>query len=414
MKIQALILGQYYPADARQRTFQLFRFPVPLSPPLQQVNPSDALYYYCLNQLDQLGVLSLRHASLEQLYRDFPSTFCKDAHGQLYASTRVLVKLPHASDLLVDLCYATEHTSATKWAALLDRIDMLSRTNAHSITVVDKDLTPMRLQGHELFFSRTTSTAPVTRLSPPHDLPTTKTVSSSLLLQRRLAPKQKTAHLTIHTPTYRDHHTHSVRTAPLRKSMSRLQLNRRLHQALTSAGASDVTAQHSSSRLMHAPALPATPASASSTAAPPPTTPHAPQRPSSSITFAQLRRQEFIHPFETLHDTIEDTRRLKSQLDDNIRKSSMLMTKFQAQQPEIERNVKQQVHAVFVPYLQQLDAMVDRINRAETAFNNRKNASMAPSTLATQENAMQDEIKLLLHRIDQLEQKLAASTPSSS
>ncbi|ORX62285.1 hypothetical protein DM01DRAFT_1298938 [Hesseltinella vesiculosa] len=377
MKVQTLILGEFLQHE-KKTAFRLYRFPMPLSPPLHQTDPSNALYYYSLHDLDQLDLLPCQHASLPRYYRDYPSTFCKDNQGQVFASTKVLGFLAKEMGwhLLFDLCHATEHSSASTWTSLLTRIDKLTSISP-SLQLVEQDLNPLRLTGQE-FLSRKVLLA--NRLSPPTPQ-TANTMSSSLLLQRRLAPKQKTAHLTIHTPTYRDHHLRhtNLRSAPLRKSMSRFQLNRRLHQALAADGKA----------VCASPIRTATPA-----------------RPGASHSFTQLQRNEFLQPFDRLYDTLEETKKLKVQLDDNIRQSLVLLTKFQARQGDLQRQIKHEVEDVFVPYLQTLDGLVQRLGHAEKTFEQKHLHAPTPAA------SVQSEIHFLMTRIDQLEKKLASKSPT--
>ncbi|SAM09197.1 hypothetical protein [Absidia glauca] len=313
MKVQALVLGEY---DATF-TFRLYRFPLPVSPHLS-AHPSrsplstsngfqphhQAMYYYCLEDLERLGVAtpvsSFRHVKTARLYHDYPSGFCKNANdGYTYVNTQTLSDLATCfkSSLLMDLCQLTEHTPLDQQLSLLRSIPSLDLTktmeysnglhqqaamssatpsstslspinNSRRVHLVEQVLNPVRLDGQEWFlqpwihdYQRTPPL--MIRLSPPpHDddrertsqdkpaisttllskSPTThshRTKQSSLLLQRRLAPKlgHHAPYLTINTPIYKVHPLHSIQSAPLRKSVTKQQINKRLQAAAAAAAA---------------------------------------------------------------------------------------------------------------------------------------------------------------------------------
>jgi hypothetical protein len=182
MKVQALILGDY-----GTTTFRLYRFPMPASPPLTSSSTSPpllgtkqdnaAMYYYCLEDLERLAILtppsSLRHINTVQLYRDYPSAFCKNAlNGHTYANTQVLYDLAtrFKSALLADLCQLTEHTPIEQQCSILQRIPQLdirklllhqqkqqsvpslsSIGNNIHVHLVEQVLNPVRLDGQEWF-----------------------------------------------------------------------------------------------------------------------------------------------------------------------------------------------------------------------------------------------------------------------
>ncbi|KAI8093647.1 uncharacterized protein BX664DRAFT_111787 [Halteromyces radiatus] len=179
MKVQALYLGDLY----TDTPFLLYRFPVPLTPP---VTSSSGIYYYCLEDLEQLGIIS-RHVNLMTLYQKHPTGFFKKQDGRHYTSTQVLIELGHLmkSKILLDLCQITEHLCQEDLQLILQPLPVLTTT----LLLVEHEFTPVRLDGQEWF------------LKPCYPSVPLRTNPSSLLLQRRLAPKlgHHAPHLSIHT-----------------------------------------------------------------------------------------------------------------------------------------------------------------------------------------------------------------------
>ncbi|ORZ05106.1 hypothetical protein BCR42DRAFT_428718 [Absidia repens] len=223
MKVQTLVLGDY----GATSTFRLYRFPMPASPPLTSSSSSStspstlgikqdhaAVYYYCLEDLERLSILSptssLRHINTFQLYRDCPSAFCKNANnGYTYANTQVLYDLAilFKSSLLTDLCQLTEYTPLDEQYSILQRIPkldtrkLLHQQKQQSVSLlssignnihmhlVEQVLNPVRLDGQEWFLQpwiqqqQCQQSKPlIIRLSPPQedhqpesDVPSTST-----------------------------------------------------------------------------------------------------------------------------------------------------------------------------------------------------------------------------------------------
>jgi hypothetical protein len=183
MKVQALFLGEYETSSP----FYLYRIPMAASPPLtspsaNSVSPTikqdySAIYYYCLEDLERLGLAapaSFQHKNTATLYLDNPSAFCKNAeNGYTYVNTHVLYELAalFKSSLLMDLCRLTVHTPNEKRCSLLERITLLRTTSIpmdpqtpsslwsssndngfiSSGQLVKQVLHPVRLDGQEWF-----------------------------------------------------------------------------------------------------------------------------------------------------------------------------------------------------------------------------------------------------------------------
>ncbi|KAI8343916.1 hypothetical protein BC941DRAFT_446956 [Chlamydoabsidia padenii] len=234
------------------------------------------------------------------------------------------------------------------------------------------------------------------RLSPPtednqsllHTSTTTtnsgtsaKQQSSSLLLQRRLAPKlgNHTPQLTINTPAYKDHPLHMIQSAPLRKSISKHQINKRLQAAAVAA--CTATGLHPPSSHLHQPII-------ASHHHPKQHFQHRRLRPSLSPPTNNSdnnnnKKQQFLQPFEYLHNSLEHVRAQKIRLDDTIRQSSTWL-------------VADEMDGWMTNYTNQLQHCMDRILSLE-----RK------TTVDQQQKAAEsgDELMVLMRRLEQLEEK---------
>ncbi|CAO3592683.1 unnamed protein product [Absidia cylindrospora] len=478
MKVQALVLGDY----GATSTFRLYRFPMPASPPLTS-SPSScssstspptfgskpdhaAVYYYCLEDLERLSILtpisSLRHINTFKLYRDYPSAFCKNANnGYTYANTQVLYDLASLfkCSLLMDLCQLTEFTPIDQQYSVLRRIPqldtrkLLHQQNQQSVSLlssignnihmhlVEQVLNPVRLDGQEWFLQpwiqqqKYQQRKPlIIRLSPPQedhqhesDLSTistnevihAKTKQSSLLLQRRLAPKlgHHAPHLCINTPVYKDHHLHSIRSAPLRKSISKQQINKRLQAAAAAAAAASTSTRHSH----HPSALPVVP---------PPTSrfhkpimahysPSSPSIPSSTMA-ATTKKQQFLQPLEHLFATLEHTQGQKTKLDDTIRHSSALMSRIQQQSSpnKVADKLVELMEAWMSPYLAQMQHCVDRLEILEEKVNcpatQQKSSETTTRSTPNDDDAKKAELLVLMRRLEHLEQAMMDTTGQSA
>lgn len=248
-----------------------------------------------------------------------------------------------------------------------------------------------------------------------------RTKQSSLLLQRRLAPKlgQFTPSLTIHPTAYKDHSLHTIQTAPLRKHKILKQQQHHHHhhhrfypsmKTATHLSSSSTTSIPITSQATHFPMIPqpttAVPIVASQqqrrpikSLSPPPSHPHHP--------LLLTKKQQFLQPFEYLFDTLEQTRVYKATLDDQIRHSSLLMSKLQSMQPMIEEKVNEHVEKHINPYLDQFQACMDRLVLLEQKWARKQSSSPSPSS-SHHHRHHQNDLSVLLNRIEQLEKKVVA------
>ncbi|GAN04658.1 hypothetical protein MAM1_0070d04119 [Mucor ambiguus] len=296
---------------------------------------------------------------------------------------------------------------------------------------------------------------------------------SSLLL-KRLAPKHgHNKNLTILTPSYHEEdedsvHFSSIQSAPLKRStippFHHLQNNTQKHKItkrMSPPTPSFLTVKSNNPRRL------AIPATASAVSAPWPKTaaqtrfpsppivpsqqpawgqyrqqqhnklkptiktasmPHFPRTPtttahpsattpttSSSPSACSLsQKQKFLQPFEFLYDHIEQTRTLKTTLDDQIRRSSSLMQTLQSSGTMVESLVRRQVRdMVDQKFESKLKECIERISRLEHRVPAKDipiSPSVSPSPtrskIATTKEPVQDLLSQLMNRIDQLESKL--------
>lgn len=232
---------------------------------------------------------------------------------------------------------------------------------------------------------------------------------SSLLL-KRLAPKHgHKKNLTILTPSYNEDVIHAIQSAPLR----RISISKKLMKKSPPTKIK--------SRFMNVPAT------ASAVSAPWPQTsaqarfPSPPIVPSQQPAWGQYRpqlkvphtptlqqktqKQKFLQPFEFLYDHIEQTRVLKTTLDDQIRRSSSLMQTLQSSGTMVESLVRRQVRDMIDDKFEsKLRECTDRIVRLEHRLTN--NIPISPAISPTTKEQPMDLMTQLMNRIDQLESKL--------
>lgn len=298
---------------------------------------------------------------------------------------------------------------------------------------------------------------------------------SSLLL-KRLAPKHgHKKNLTILTPSYNEDSPHAIQSAPLRRPTTTTttplhipvltnkggKVNKKLSPPTTTllkkrlfnnipATASAISAPwpqtSTRTRFPSPPIVPSqqpawaqqyrtqqktatlktatTPYFPLSTAQTTTTTPHTPAaiRKTSPQPHTLTQKQKFLQPFEYLYDHIEQTRVLKTTLDDQIRRSSSLMQTLQSSGTMVESLVRRQVRDMMDEQFEaKLRDCTERIYRLENQFQLKKEAipiSPAISPSPTREDkstllaepqevvVVKDLITQLMNRIDQLESKL--------
>ncbi|GAA5810828.1 hypothetical protein MFLAVUS_004255 [Mucor flavus] len=273
---------------------------------------------------------------------------------------------------------------------------------------------------------------------------------SSLLL-KRLAPKHgHKKNLTIMTPSYNeDSVTNGIQSAPLRKTtIACFHQGSNKNKVVKRSPPSSLSNAIKSSNRPYTNTVPAT---ASAASAPWPKTsaqarfPSPPIVPSQQPAWAQYRhqlktanvpnfprtpvktvspqpqqhlsqKQKFLQPFEYLYDNIEQTRVLKSTLDDQIRRSSSLMQTLQSSGTMVESLVRRQVRDMMDDTFEsRLRECTDRISRLEYRVPTIKDIPISPAvspspTTATsmtkEQPAVKDLLAQLMNRIDQLETKL--------
>jgi hypothetical protein len=242
----------------------------------------------------------------------------------------------------------------------------------------------------------------------------------SSLLVKRLAPRHGHKNLTILTPSYNEQAAAAIQSAPLRAMpyISRVNPNKIVKKSrnahLQSLGNKlatiPATATISSvpwpktsvqARFPSPPIVPsqqpswaqyrqqlsAMPAKTATAATFPRTPITARVTPPTPTNLTQ--KQKFLQPFEHLYDNIEQTRTLKSTLDDQIRRSSSLIQTMQSSGTMIEGLVRRQVRdMVDQQFESRLRECADRIARLET------------------QHKEEDVLSQLLNRLDRLETKL--------
>lgn len=124
------------------------------------------------------------------------------------------------------------------------------------------------------------------------------------------------------------------------------------------------------------------------------------------------QKQKFLQPFEYLYDNIEQTRVLKSTLDDQIRRSSSLMQTLQSSGTMVESVVRRQVRELMDERFEsKLRECTDRLTRLEYRVPTIKDIPISPAvspspTSKHHQPVVKDLLTQLMNRIDQLESKL--------
>jgi hypothetical protein len=275
---------------------------------------------------------------------------------------------------------------------------------------------------------------------------------SSLLL-KRLAPKHgHKKNLTILTPSYNeDSPTNGIQSAPLRRTTTQIpvfhntnaknkvvkkssppvaQLKKRFNNIPATASAISAPWPQTSAqaRFPSPPIVPSQqpawasqyrskqPLKTANTPYFPPHTaqaqhPHTPRKAHSTSPQPHnlTQKQKFLQPFEYLYDHIEQTRVLKTTLDDQIRRSSSLMQTLQSSGTMMESLVRRQVRDMMdEKFESKLRECMERVNRLENRTSMPISPAISPSP--TQEEkpvvVVKDLISQLMNRIDQLESKL--------
>jgi hypothetical protein len=246
-------------------------------------------------------------------------------------------------------------------------------------------------------------------------------IKPSSLLLKRLAPKHgHKKNLTILTPSYnQDSIAHAIQSAPLKRSIvgkpnrvmkkSPIKNTRRLVLPATASAVTAPWPQTSAqARFPSPPIVPSQQPTWSRQPKPPlhPAIKTAtlgcfPSTPTTSMT----QKQKFLQPFEYLYDHIEQTRTLKTTLDDQIRRSSSLIQTLQSSGTMVESLVRRQVRDMMDQTFQErLRECTERIARLE--YLKTKDIPISPADSPTTKKEP-DLLTQLMDRIDQLESKLA-------
>jgi hypothetical protein len=259
---------------------------------------------------------------------------------------------------------------------------------------------------------------------------------SSLLL-KRLAPGHSHKNLTIFTPSYSDESAAVIHSAPLRtlnsnhrdkpskvvkKSKSghfqtKLNVpNKPMATPVTATGAPKSSVQ---TRFPSPPIVPSQkPAwgqhrqhlrAGIKTA----TTPNFPRTPITTSTPVSkqilTQKQKFLQPFEYLYDHIEQTRQLKTTLDDQVRHSSSLLQNFQASSTMVESMVHTQVHEMVEQRFEaRLKECIERIESLEYRSPGVETPTK-PKNSSTPKESVRDVLTQLMNRLERIESKLDKS-----
>lgn len=250
---------------------------------------------------------------------------------------------------------------------------------------------------------------------PIQEEPAIKLPKPSSLLLKRLAPKHGHKNLTILTPSYSQDVVHGIQSAPLRRaSISKKVMKkspptrskpRFMNVPATASAVSAPWPQTSAQgRFPSPPIVPSQqPAWGQYRGAPPQVT-KVVSTPTAATHTNKSQKQKFLQPFEYLYDHIEQTRVLKTTLDDQIRRSSSLMQTLQSSGTMVESLVRRQVRdMVDEKFETKLRECTDRITRLEQRLTN--NIPISPAISPVKEQPA-DLMTQLMNRIDQLESKL--------
>lgn len=446
--------------------FCLYLFPTPLTPPLVVSPSSEHAHFWCLEDLEHLffeqDQLESANQILHAIYNEHRTWFSKDQlTGRAYVMTRAVATVANKLHLsvLADLCRLLAATTIDDHPEglqeLLQAIHKL-RPLARP-TVSEQEFVPAPMGDHHK------EQEPIIRLSPPSDeyrgqvrfdpcrddvaasnkyvpyclwllsywdggleqlrrrivhhckkthglcylqLSRTRLASNqppkpSSLLLKRLAPKQGAGNrappnLTIFTPSYGITAGHGIQTAPLRpKRQQPNKVTKRPQQPSLRATAT---------ALYDFPSPPTVPSQQQQRRQPNRQQHHPPKTAMASLFPVNHQKQHFLQPFELLYDTIEQTRSLKSALDDHIRRSSLLIQTLQSSGDMVEALVKRHVREmVQKQFDQRLQECLQRIAWLEERIQPSPTTTIAKDSASSSiDTALLD----LVGRLDRLEKKM--------
>ncbi|KAI7907843.1 uncharacterized protein BX663DRAFT_539262 [Cokeromyces recurvatus] len=440
MRIQKIVIGEYQISPAI--SFCLYQLPSPIvTPPISQTKDQQFINYYCLEDLFSIFDLQLASQDIINTFLQSPSLFFKDLSGRSYIQARAMADIASKHQIynLADLCCLEDDELLDGGAIPLLKMTTFVRLLNKPICHVNQvHFEPRRLDGTEWFLKQNknldhkleTASSPTlpaficppatSTNSPPLLLPSTPSSSPSLssmsppnkrqtaielpkpstLLLKRLAPKHGTKkNLTILTPSYNEKSNQGlIQSAPLRRTT--IPPNHHPISHKVSKGGHITKKPYFSSN---------DPATTSATVPSPYSThrfPNPPIVPSQQPAWHQYRpsrsttktppvmtqKQKFLQPFEFLYDQIEQTKHLKHNLDDQIRRSSNLMQTLQ-QGNYVETLVRRQVRdIVSKQFEKQLLECTERLSRLEQRIVG---------------NKLEDMLTQVSNRIQQLESKLS-------
>lgn len=142
--------------------------------------------------------------------------------------------------------------------------------------------------------------------------------------------------------------------------------------------------------------------------------PKTPLPPPPSTAQPLSKKQQFLQPFEMLYDTLEQTRALKSTLDDQIRRSSSMMQNLQSSSALVEQLVRQQLQEMvqqhFATKLKECAARINWLEEQQQQQQQEQEQASKETPLVqsapTEERSIKDMLTELVNRLDKLEDKM--------
>ncbi|KAI8980268.1 hypothetical protein BDB01DRAFT_898173 [Pilobolus umbonatus] len=472
MKIQSIIIGEYQIAPSI--SFCLYQLTAPIiTPPPHDDHTYQKLDYFCLDDLFSIFDLHSSNHDILCSFQSYPSLYCKDNNGRCYIQLDIMADIAMRNNCysLADLCRLSDQDILSGSAIpLLKPTTIIRLFNKPKHIITELQMRP--LDGNEWFFKNSTkyeerspptiplfmspsqsvspkrsclsSTPSFTLTSFPSTMMTAtlednpmKMPKPSSLLLKRLAPKHgQKRNLTIMTPSYNEEATVSIQSAPLHKTMPKLKANKIIKKTKNSrlnvpATASGLTWPQTSAhtRFPSPPIVPSQqpawkqPAVRSIKTATVPYFPRTPfhtthntnagtsiKRDSTSPNKQLTQKQKFMQPFEYLYDNIEQTRSLKTTLDDQIRRSATLIQTLQSSNVMIESVVRRQIReSVDGQWENKLRECSERIHQLESRLSSGKvpiSPVHSPTHPLTKDTTEINILQQLINRLNQLETKL--------
>ncbi|CAO3620031.1 unnamed protein product [Mucor hiemalis] len=397
MNIQTIIIGEYQMSPSVP--FGLYQVPSPLvTPPRsleqQQHQPPTAEYfnYFCLEDLFAIFDLHATKQDLIQSYQYYPGLFCKDeTTNRSFIQTHVMadIALKYKLYNLVDLCRLDEKELLLGGAVPLLKMTTFLRLHPKAIKT-NLMFRPRPLNGIEWFLREDNiKLEPFSpTLSPPR-----------IPLQVAFNPPLRRTTI----PAF-----HQRSTGANNKILKKTSPTSNLSKTATASTFLKPWPQTSvQPRFPSPPIVPSQQPAwgqyhrprKATTVTPPPLPPQ---------TAVLTQKQKFLQPFEYLYDHIEQTRVLKTSLDDQIRRSSSLMQTLQTSGTMVESIVRRQVRDMFDEKFEtRLRECTERIARLEYRASPAKDIPISPAVSPTScKDQPKDLLAQLMNRIDQLESKL--------